>query len=71
MTSEQIVEEILKGGDRRSEPYRFGMIAVMNFKRERKPMPPVPYAVGTAEADAYFAGVDRGWFEWRLMRGVA
>ena len=69
MTSEQIVDEILAQGDKRSPQYRAGMIAVMNFKNNAQPMPMPPYALGTVEADAYFAGVDRGWFEWRLREG--
>jgi len=60
---ERMVDGILSGGDPRSAEYREGCLAVFLF-REGGACIPHPFAMGTVEADAYYAGVERGHNEW-------
>lgn len=47
--------------DLRSPEYKRGVLAAIAFRVVAKPMPkPMPYALGTAAADAYFSGLDEG-----------
>ena len=44
----------------RSEEYRLGVRAILAYKLAGEPLPPLPYQLGSCEADAYFAGQDEG-----------
>jgi hypothetical protein len=63
---------ILARGDARSEPYRRGLVRSLEVchrkATEQPPLPPLtqtlPYPLGSAEADAFFAGCERGHAEW-------
>lgn len=59
------VDAELARGDPRSKEYRIGMLDAYALHRLRTPFPPQRYALGTAAADAYFAGVERGHALWR------
>ena len=74
MNYEQLANEILnRGGTPRSEPYRRGLARILKVRHQKllgtyvAGSPAIPYPVGSAEADAYFAGTDRGHFEWNQM----
>jgi len=54
----------------RSAPYRAGVRAVLALRLAKTPLPDMPYRVGTAEADAYFAGNDRGHFIVSIQLGL-
>lgn len=43
----------------RSEAYRHGVLAALTFRIENRRLV-CPYAIGTAERDAYVAGCDEG-----------
>jgi len=64
MNYQKLADKILEMGDRRSAVYREGMIAVLRRRIEGTNVQ-VPYAAGTVEFDAFFAGNDRGHHEWR------
>jgi len=53
----------------RSKPYKEGAQWALDF-RIRGLRPPCPYPVGTAEADAYFAGRDEGNGIWRAYQAA-
>lgn len=65
-TAEQIVDATLSVGNRRSVEYRPGMLAVMRFRLTGEHIQ-IPYREGSAQFDAFFAGIDRGHFVWREM----
>lgn len=65
--AEAIVDAALAHGTPRSAAYRQGAIAVLRFKLDGLHVP-FPYRTGTAEADAYFAGNDRGWALWHRVQ---
>ena len=44
----------------RSEPYRQGVRSILAYRLAGAPLPKLPYDLGTAEADAYFAGQGEG-----------
>ena len=48
----------------RSDEYKAGVRAVLEFRIEGKPIR-IPYHVGGAKADAFFAGQDEGHGIWR------
>lgn len=56
--------------DPRSEAYRAGVLALLRWKESRVPLER-PYLLGTAEADAWFSGVDEGNSIWRTHTGRA
>ncbi|MDP3816202.1 hypothetical protein [Pseudomonas sp.] len=64
MDYQKLADKILEHGDRRSAAYREGMIAVIKRRIDDSPVQ-APYAAGTVEFDAYFAGNERGHNEWR------
>lgn len=64
MDYEKLADKILEFGNRRSAVYREGMIAVIKRRIEDTPIQ-VPYAAGSIEFDAFFAGNERGHNEWR------
>lgn len=61
-----IADKVLAIGDKRSAAYRRGLVDVLAFRLEGKHIQ-CPYRAGTSEFDAYFAGNERGHFQWRLM----
>lgn len=66
LSPEVIADKVLAIGDKRSAAYRRGLIDVLAFRLEGKRIH-CPYEAGTSEFDAYFAGNERGHFQWRLM----
>ncbi|MBS0353734.1 MAG: helix-turn-helix transcriptional regulator [Proteobacteria bacterium] len=66
LSPEAIADKVLAIGDKRSAEYRLGLVDVLAFRLEGKRIQ-CPYKAGTPEFDAYFAGNDRGHFQWRLM----
>lgn len=52
----------------RSDAYKAGVMAVLKYRLEDVPIGPMPYAVPSAEADAYWSGADEGH---RLAREAA
>ncbi len=66
ISPEAIADKVLAHGDKRSSEYRLGLIDVLRFRLHGKRIH-CPYAAGTSQFDAYFAGNDRGHFQWRLM----
>jgi hypothetical protein len=66
-TPEKIVDNALAHSARRSPEYRRGMLSVIRFRMTGQ-RTPCPYSLGTSQADAYFAGNDRGHNLWRKMQ---
>lgn len=53
--------------DRRSDAYKMGVRSALNYRCCGKKME-CPFSMGTAEADAYFAGANEGhelFHDWR------
>lgn len=55
-----IVKAFSRPRDPRSIEYRCGCRALLDFKLGGE-KPRCPFTVGTASADAWFAGLDEGW----------
>jgi hypothetical protein len=66
-TPEQIVDAVLAHGDRRSPEYRRGMLDVLTYRMQGVRIQ-VPFELGTSQADAYFAGNERGHAVWRDLK---
>jgi transcriptional regulator with XRE-family HTH domain len=66
LSPEVIADKVLAVGDKRSAAYRRGLVDVLAFRLEGTRIQ-CPYQPGTPEFDAYFAGNERGHFQWRLM----
>lgn len=64
MDYEKLADKLLEHGDKHSAVYREGMITYLKRRIEETPLL-VPYAEGTLEFDAYYAGRQRGYQEWR------
>jgi hypothetical protein len=64
------VDKELSMGDPRSLEYRHGMIDILMFREHLAPFPSHPYQLGTAQSDAYSAGVERGHALWRRLQGA-
>lgn len=65
LSSQKLFEEAFKGPrDPRSDEYRCGVLAALRFRCEGLRIG-LPYRVGTAQADAFFSGVDEGHRLWR------
>lgn len=58
-TAEQIVDQALAIGTRRSSEYWAGMLDVLRFRLQGRPVC-CPYGEGTAQFYAYFSGNARG-----------
>jgi len=62
------VDKDLAIGDPRSTEYRNGMLDAYAHRELRIPIPrPLRYKLGTSQADAYFAGNERGHALWRRL----
>ncbi len=66
LSPDAIADKVLAIGDKRSAAYRRGLIDVLAFRLDGNRIQ-CPYQPGTPEFDAYFAGNERGHFQWRLM----
>ncbi len=66
---ERIVDHEMQWGDPRSSVYRLGAIDCL-CRRTTGVELPKRYKMGTVEADAYWAGFDRGWMIWRRLERV-
>ena len=56
--------------DPRSEEYKAGVMAALCFRINGQKIPH-PYALGTAQADAFYAGIDEGHHRWRAEQDAA
>lgn len=74
MTSEadRIFRKAFQGTTRtpRSPAYKHGVRAALRYRCEGRPIA-LPYRAGTAEADAYWAGLNEGHALWRERQPVA
>ena len=66
LSPEVIADKLLAIGDKRSAAYRRGLVDVLAFRLDGTHIQ-CPYQPGSPEFDAYFAGNERGHFQWRLM----
>ena len=66
ISPEAIADQVLAQGDKRSQEYRAGLVDVLRFRLEGTRIE-CPFKAGTPQFDAYFAGNDRGHFQWRQM----
>lgn len=58
MTMDELMQDTFdRSRDPRSIEYKAGCRALLEFKALRRPVK-CPYSMGTAQADAFFAGVD-------------
>lgn len=64
MDYQQLANKLLEHGDRRSEPFLQGLIAVLRNRIEDV-VTLNPYEPGSVEFDAFHAGNIRGHNEWR------
>jgi len=69
--AERFSGEKYPGATPRSEEYKAGVRAALEYRINNRPQPPMPYPVGTAQADAYFAGQDYGHWLWRRLQEQA
>lgn len=53
--------------DPRSDEYKAGVRATLRFRFQGQAVK-CPYALGTAQADAFFSGIDEGNLIWRQYR---
>ena len=53
-------EAFSKPRDKRSQAYQAGFLRGLRVVLGEANNPPLPYCLGTAEADAYFSGNDEG-----------
>jgi hypothetical protein len=51
--------------DPRSEAYKRGVLHALQFRLEQISFPEHPFLPGSAESDAYSAGIDEGHAIWR------
>lgn len=70
--STPIVDELMfeafdKPRTPRSEAYKAGVRTILAMHIERKPVP-MPYDVGTSDADAYFSGHAEGHAIWDALK---
>ncbi|MBZ9540500.1 hypothetical protein KGQ90_16395 [Modicisalibacter tunisiensis] len=73
--ADHLTADALRLGDPRSPEYRAGCAAYLTARIVRHAlggesggMAPCPHTLGTAPADAWFAGVDRGRAVWETCR---
>mgnify|MGYP006929048060 CR=1 FL=1 len=70
----QVIEPVDKElaiGTPRSPEYRNGMLDAVAWRALRVAIPqPLRYKVGTAQADAYFAGIERGHCLWNRIHSA-
>jgi hypothetical protein len=64
-TIAQMIDNAMKHGTPRSKEYRRGIEDVLKLKLGGQPIR-CPFAPGTAQFDAYFAGNDRGHAIYRV-----
>jgi hypothetical protein len=66
----RLVAAELRTADPRSREYRHGMEDCLRTRLHGTPAP-LRYKLGTAAADAWFAGHDQGWALYRRMQEAA
>lgn len=66
---ERIADEVLRHGDPRSPEYRLG-IADCLCRRTIGTLTPLRFQMGTAQADAYWSGFDRGRVVWEEIKTI-
>lgn len=60
-TAQQVFDNAFRPGrEPRSEAYKQGVMACLRVRLDGMQYSPCPYKAGTAESDAYFAGIDEG-----------
>jgi len=70
---EELVAKAIEHGDPRSPEYQAGMLDVLRFRINGVPIPQryTRATIATAQADAYFAGNERGHRLWRQLQDEA
>jgi hypothetical protein len=63
-------ERFASGATPRSEAYRKGVMAILQWQAYMKPMV-CPYPAGSAEFDAYWAGHDEGVRLWQKAQAAS
>lgn len=66
---ERIADDVLRHGDPRSPEYRLGMIDCLCWRTVGVETPH-RFRMGTAQADAYWSGFDRGRGVWEKIKAV-
>ncbi len=66
-TVDALMQAHFLGADPRSDEYKAGMRAALQLKLEGKPIQR-PHAMGTVQADAFYAGHDDGLRIWRAFQ---
>lgn len=66
-TAEQVFTQRFDCGSPRSTEYKAGFLAALRYRLGGVRMPRLPYPMGTAQADAWFAGVDEGHFRFQCI----
>lgn len=67
MNAQQLTDQSLAHGDRRSPVYRAGMLATFTRKLGGAPVH-CTYPAGSVEFDAFFSGAHRAADEWAWMQ---
>jgi len=65
---EALVDRELRKGAARSQEYRLGLLDLLRYRVEGIPLPTKRFELGTAQADAYWAGSEHGVYLWREMK---
>lgn len=61
LTAQSVFEQAFKPlRAPRSEAYKQGVLATLRVRIDKQQWVPCPYVEGTAESDAFFAGVEEG-----------
>jgi hypothetical protein len=66
LSVEEMVDAELAPGGPRSSEYRLGMVDVLRYRLEGTRIPK-RFELGTVQADAYYAGNERGHAYWRSL----
>ena len=67
---EKLVDQELGRGDPHSPEYHLGMLDALRYREKRSGIPQ-RYELGTAQADAYYAGSECGLALWRRWQEEA
>ncbi|SMG61535.1 hypothetical protein [Paraburkholderia susongensis] len=64
---EMMEQAFFEGRDARSAEFKQGARDVLIARKEGSALPPIPFQMGTAQADAYLAGREEGGIIWSTM----
>ncbi|MFY9327829.1 MAG: hypothetical protein WAO76_07400 [Georgfuchsia sp.] len=71
LVQKMMATRFCRGTTQRSEAYQRGVLHILQAEVDGTARTRLPYAVGTAEADAYWAGGDEGHHLARKHRDAA